>query len=161
MEIWTCTSYDRLKGPFGGIFGLSSELSPGSQGDDFLGALDGQQLLVIEGSRCTISTLLLHGRVRCAAFVSSPQFKTFKWSKVHGEHVSAARRRRERRLRQFLPHERVSVAMAKAESNHHAAPRGQGVARAGGVEREENYEPRLLDPPLPPGGRCAALLSRR
>ena len=63
--------------------------------------------------------------------------------------LSAARRRRERRLRQFLRHERLSVAMALAESNHHAAPRGQKMARAGGVEREENYEPRLLDPPLP------------
>ena len=39
--------------------------------------------------------------------------------------------------------------MALAKSNHHAAPRGQGMARAWGVEREENYEPRLLDPPLP------------
>ena len=39
--------------------------------------------------------------------------------------------------------------MALAESLHHAAPRGQKMARAGGVEREENYEPRLLDPPLP------------
>ena len=39
--------------------------------------------------------------------------------------------------------------MALAECNHHAAPRGQKMARAGRVEREENYEPRLLDPPLP------------
>ena len=38
--------------------------------------------------------------------------------------------------------------MALAESNHHTAPRRQMTARAGGVEREENYEPRLLDPPL-------------
>ena len=63
--------------------------------------------------------------------------------------TGAARRRREPRLRQFLRHERLSVAMALAESTHHAAPRGQKMARAGGVEREENYEPRLLDPPLP------------
>ena len=68
---------------------------------------------------------------------------------MHGEHVAgAARRRRERRLRQFLRHERLSVAMALAECTHHAVPRGQKMARAGGVEREENYEPRLLDPPL-------------
>ena len=39
--------------------------------------------------------------------------------------------------------------MALAERNHHAAPRGQKIARAGGVEREEYCEPRLLDPPLP------------
>ena len=38
--------------------------------------------------------------------------------------------------------------MALAESNHHAAPRGQKMARAGRVEREVNYEPRLLDLPL-------------
>ena len=63
--------------------------------------------------------------------------------------TGAARRRRERRLRQFLRHERLSVAMALAECTHHAAPRGQKKARAGGVEREENFEPRLLDPPLP------------
>ena len=86
--------------------------------------------------------------VRCRLFCVA-LFGTFMWSQVHGEHVSAARRRRERRLRQFLRHERVSVAMALAESNHHAAPRGQKMARAGRVEREENYEPRLLDPPLP------------
>ena len=35
--------------------------------------------------------------------------------------------------------------MALGESLHHAAPRGQKLARARGVEREENYEPR---PPL-------------
>ena len=65
--------------------------------------------------------------VRCVAFVSSHQFCTF-WSQVHGKHDSAARRRRERRLRQWLRHERLNVAM---ESDHHAAPRGQKKARGG------------------------------
>ena len=78
----------------------------------------------------------------------SHQLCTFMWSQVNGEHAGAARRRRERRLRQFLRHKRLSVAMALAESLHHAAPRGQKMARAGGVEREENFEPWLLDPPL-------------
>ena len=55
------------------------------------------------------------------------------------EHAEAAMRRRQRRLRQWLRHERLSVAMALAESNHHAAPRGQKMARARGVEREVNY----------------------
>ena len=64
--------------------------------------------------------------------------------------TGAARRRRERRLRQFMRHERLSVAMALAEYSHHTS-RGQRVARAGGVEREENFEPRLQDPPLPQG----------
>ena len=48
------------------------------------------------------------------------------------EHAGAAMRRRQRRLRQWLRHERLSVAMALAETNHHAAPRGQTKARAGG-----------------------------
>ena len=44
--------------------------------------------------------------------------------------VSAARRRRERRLRQFLRHERLSVAMALSEKKHHTS-RGQRKDRAG------------------------------
>ena len=48
------------------------------------------------------------------------------------EHAGAAMRRRQRRLRQWLRHERLSVAMALAEYSHHAAPRGQTKARAGG-----------------------------
>ena len=38
---------------------------------------------------------------------------------------------------------------SSAERDHHAALRGQKQARSGRVEREENYEPRRLDPPLP------------
>ena len=53
------------------------------------------------------------------------------------EHAGAAMRRRQRRLRQWLRHERLSVAMALAETNHHAAPRGQGMARARGWVRDE------------------------
>ena len=50
-------------------------------------------------------------------------------------HVAgAAKRRRERRLRQFLRHERLTVAILLAESQHHAAPRGQ--SRSGGWERD-------------------------
>ena len=52
------------------------------------------------------------------------------------EHAGAAMRRRQRRLRQWLRHERLSVAMALAETNHHAAPRGQTKARAGGGARD-------------------------
>ena len=37
--------------------------------------------------------------------------------------TSAARRRRERRLRSMLRHERMTVAMALAEMTHHSAPR--------------------------------------
>ena len=44
--------------------------------------------------------------------------------------ASAAQRRRERRLRQFLRHERLSVAMALPEKKHHTS-RGQRKDRAG------------------------------
>ena len=44
-------------------------------------------------------------------------------------------RRRQRRLRQWLRHERLSVAMALAESQHHTS-RGQKTARAGGGVRD-------------------------
>ena len=47
--------------------------------------------------------------------------------------ASATRRRRERRLRQFLRHERLSVAMALSEKRHHTS-RGQRKDRARGYE---------------------------
>ena len=51
---------------------------------------------------------------------------------VHGEHAAtgAAKRRRERRLRQWQRHERMTVAMAVAEAAHHSAPRRQNTATA-------------------------------
>ena len=54
---------------------------------------------------------------------------------VPGGGTGSARRRRERRLRQFLRHERLSVAMALSEKKHHSAPRGQRKDRAGGEAR--------------------------
>ena len=48
--------------------------------------------------------------------------------------VRAARRRRERRLRQFVRHERLSVAMALSEKKRHGALRGKD--RAGRWVRE-------------------------
>ena len=51
-----------------------------------------------------------------------------------GGGTGSARRRRERRLRSMLRHERMSVAMALAESTHHSAQR-QKTARAGGEAR--------------------------
>ena len=47
-------------------------------------------------------------------------------------------RRRQRWLRQFLRHERLSVAMALAEFTHHTAPRRPTMARARGEESEVN-----------------------
>ena len=51
-----------------------------------------------------------------------------------GGGTGSARRRRERRLRSMLRHERMSVAMALAESTHHGAQR-EKTARAGGEAR--------------------------
>ena len=66
------------------------------------------------------------------------------------EHAGAAMRRRQRRLRQWHRHERMTVAMALAEATHHAAPRGPKTARAGeGVEHEQHVGLRALKPPLP------------
>ena len=62
---------------------------------------------------------------------------------------ATAKRRGLMCLRQFLRHERLSVAVALAELQHHTAKRGQRRARAGRVEREEKYEPRPQNPPLP------------
>ena len=51
-----------------------------------------------------------------------------------GGGTGSARRQRERRLRSMLRHERMSVAMAFAESTHHSAQRKK-TARAGGEAR--------------------------
>ena len=61
----------------------------------------------------------------------------FLWTASMAEHAGAGKRRRERRLRAHLRYARMSVAMDLAESNHHAAPRGQNMARDGGVEGHE------------------------
>ena len=64
-----------------------------------------------------------------------------------GHAIGAARRRREWRLRQFLRHERRTLALALAELQHHTAPRDRR-AWAGEVEHEENSKRRLQNPPL-------------
>ena len=73
-----------------------------------------------------------------------------------GGGTGSARRRRERRLRSMLRHERMSVAMALAESTHYSAPRGQKMARAGG-ERETNYTATLRKMLPPRDGFCGTL----
>ena len=55
---------------------------------------------------------------------------------VRDANASGAARRRQRRLRQWLRHERLSVAMALAEYNHHSALRRPTMARARGEESE-------------------------
>ena len=64
--------------------------------------------------------------------------------------TGAAQRRRGRRLRAALRHERQSIAMALAESQHHTS-RGQKKARAGEEGHRNEYEaPRRQKPPPPP-----------
>ena len=57
----------------------------------------------------------------------------------------AAQRRRQRRLRSWLRHERMTVAMALAESTHHFS-RGQTIARAGMWGHEFNFTATVRDP---------------
>ena len=58
----------------------------------------------------------------------------------------AAQRRRQRRLRSWLRHERMTVGMALAESTHHSS-RGQTIAWAGVWGREMNYTATIRNPP--------------
>ena len=79
----------------------------------------------------------------------------------HGERATgAAQRRRERRLRAWLRHERQSVAAAVAEALHHSAgPREKVVERRGrqeGEVHETHYALRSQTTPLP-GKRPAPL----
>ena len=63
-----------------------------------------------------------------------------------GSAAGATRRRRERRLRQFLRHERPTVAMALAEKLHNTS-RGQRIARARGEENELHFAMGQMTPP--------------
>ena len=68
---------------------------------------------------------------------------------VRDANASGAARRRQRRLRQWLRHERLSVAMALAEMSHHTAPRGQKTARAGEEDHEMHYTATVRTHPPP------------
>ena len=67
---------------------------------------------------------------------------------AHGGGTGSARRRRERRLRSMLRHERMSVAMALAEKLHHSAQRPE-MARAGEEESETKYTAKFRTTPPP------------
>ena len=69
---------------------------------------------------------------------------------------SAARRRRERRLRSFLRHERKAVAIAVAEARHHSS-KGQTTATAIG-EVEAGDEQRASATEGPSTGDAASLV---
>ena len=62
--------------------------------------------------------------------------------------TGSARRRRERRLRSMLRHERMTVAMALAEKLHHSS-RGQRMARAGEEDLELHYTAEFRTHPPP------------
>ena len=68
---------------------------------------------------------------------------------VREANATAAARRRQRRLRQFLRHERLSVDMALAEMEHHSAPRGWKKARAEEEDHELNYTATVRTHPPP------------
>ena len=69
----------------------------------------------------------------------------------------AARRRRERRLRSWLRHERQSVTMALSEYKHHS-PRGRRKDRAGEEgHRDKDEAPRRQKPPPPQRSRPPCL----
>ena len=71
-------------------------------------------------------------------------------------HATAAARRRQRRLRQFL---RLTVAMLLAERDHHTAPRGQKQARSGEGRNETHYTAEFWETSLP--SRSASSCSRK
>ena len=74
---------------------------------------------------------------------------------VAGGGTGSARRRRERRHRQFLRHERLSVAMALSETKHHTS-RGQRKDRAWGEARDVLHG-RVPEAPPPQGSRPPCL----
>ena len=84
-------------------------------------------------------------------FLSSPAVAM----ECHGERVSgAAKRRRERRLRQWHRHERLTVQMALCEALHHAAPqveRGENSAPRGQKTHKAGGRPGVLKEPEPQG----------
>ena len=87
-------------------------------------------------SKITTTTTTTRFKQVCLALVSFLSVESM-WSALNAEDAGTAKRWRERRFRQFLRHERLTVAMLLAETQHHAAPRGQNMARSrGGGKRD-------------------------
>ena len=63
--------------------------------------------------------------------------------------LSAAQRRKQRRLRSWWRHEQQSIAAALATFTHHSALRGQKTARAGEEESETKYTAKFRTNPPP------------
>ena len=79
---------------------------------------------------------------------------------AQGGGTGSARRRRERRLRSMLRHERMTVAMALAEKLHHSAQRPE-MARAGEEDLEFALHGGVPDASSSPGGRHSVLCHGR
>ena len=71
--------------------------------------------------------------------------------------ATAAARRRQRRLRSWLRHERMTVAMTLAELTHHTAPRGLKMARVGEEVVQDAHEALRGQKTPPPRSQPAAL----
>ena len=71
--------------------------------------------------------------------------------------ATAAARRRQRRLRSWLRHERMTVAMTLAEMTHHTSPRGPKMARVGEEVVHDAHEALRGQKTPPPGTQPAAL----
>ena len=77
---------------------------------------------------------------------------------LHGGHAAgAAMWRRQRRLRSWLRHERMTVAMTLAEMTHHTAPREPKMARVGEVEEQVTHAGLRAQQTPPPGERPGIL----
>ena len=83
-----------------------------------------------------------HGSTRLHSFVKSHVGLEVVAMECHGEHDGSARRRRQRRLRHWLRHERMTVAAELAAALHHSrdagrvthdGPRAQKTVSSGGM----------------------------
>ena len=90
----------------------------------------------------------------CFALLS---IRDFMLASVRDANATAAARRRQRRLRSWLRHERMTVAMTLAEMAHHTAPRGPKMARVGEEVVQDAHEALRGQKTPPPGKRPAAL----
>ena len=84
-------------------------------------------------------------------------FCAFMLAAARAANETGAARRLQRRLGQWLRHERLSVAMALAENNHHTAPRRKMTARAGGEARVAPHGQAPEAPLSPKDGFCGTL----
>ena len=108
----------------------------------------------------TITTTTTQGSCRLLALCAGDSLLCLLMSTMAGVGIAtgAAKRRRERRLRQWQRHERMTVAMALAEATHHAAPRRQTpVSAIKEVEEQVSHVGLWAQKTPPPGVRPGIL----